>query len=305
MKKEVEFAVTGDYLRDFASSIAEEIEFHGAPCEINGTGLINVNTLIPAKLVCLWDISFLELLKRDKGVQAILTTRAIFEKIRDEVASYFIVLVRNPEIFWKLHNALAEEKKKLMAARKSGFVPASCTIAKSAIVDPHVIMGENCHISDHVVIKDGVVLGNNVVIKSGAVIAEGGFEIRLIDGRSVEMAHERNVVMEDNVIIGANTVISKGIYGLDTVIKENAAIDACVHIAHGTLVGRQVRITAGVIIGGACVIEDNVYIGIGSSIKNNVRIGKSSFISMGANVTSDVPPDSKVIGFPGRIFPLS
>ena len=51
-------------------------------------------------------------------------------------------------------------------------------------------------------------------------------------------------------------------------------------------------------------IEDEVCIGGGCTILPGVRIGRRSFIAAGTLVTKDIPPDSLVMGSPGRISPL-
>jgi len=51
-------------------------------------------------------------------------------------------------------------------------------------------------------------------------------------------------------------------------------------------------------------IEDEVCIGGGCTILPGVRIGRGSFIAAGALVTKDIPPDSLVVGSPGKISPL-
>jgi acetyltransferase-like isoleucine patch superfamily enzyme len=52
------------------------------------------------------------------------------------------------------------------------------------------------------------------------------------------------------------------------------------------------------------VIEDGVTLGAGVIVLPGVRIGKDSFVAAGAVVTKDVPPQSLVIGVPGRAAPL-
>jgi serine O-acetyltransferase len=48
-------------------------------------------------------------------------------------------------------------------------------------------------------------------------------------------------------------------------------------------------------------IEENVIIGAGAAILGNIRIGQNSKIGSGSVVNRDVPPNSTVVGIPGRI----
>jgi len=52
------------------------------------------------------------------------------------------------------------------------------------------------------------------------------------------------------------------------------------------------------------VIEDGVTLGAGVVVCPGVRIGHDSFVAAGAVVTKDVPPQSLVMGVPGRCRPL-
>lgn len=53
---------------------------------------------------------------------------------------------------------------------------------------------------------------------------------------------------------------------------------------------------------GPIVIHDNCFIGLRSVIYGNVRIGPNSVVAAGSVVTSDVPPNTLVLGAPARPF---
>jgi len=53
---------------------------------------------------------------------------------------------------------------------------------------------------------------------------------------------------------------------------------------------------------GPIVIEDNCIIGFRAIIFPNVRIGRNSVVAAGSLVINDVPPNSVVMGVPGRAF---
>jgi acetyltransferase-like isoleucine patch superfamily enzyme len=54
----------------------------------------------------------------------------------------------------------------------------------------------------------------------------------------------------------------------------------------------------------SATIEDEVMVGGGVTLLPGVHIGRRSFIAAGALVVGDVPPNSFVVGRPGRISPL-
>lgn len=87
--------------------------------------------------------------------------------------------------------------------------------------------------------------------------------------------------------------------------EESNVQDGCVlHVGteYPCLVGNRVTIGHGAIVHGATV-KDDVLIGIGAIVLNGAVIGEGSLIGSGAVVTEGtiIPPDSLVLGIPGRV----
>jgi len=86
-------------------------------------------------------------------------------------------------------------------------------------------------------------------------------------------------------------------HGMGVVIGETAVI------------GNNVLIYQGVTLGGTGkergkrhpTIGNNVVIGAGAKVLGNITIGDNSYIGSNAVVIKDVPPNSTVVGVPGRI----
>lgn len=80
-------------------------------------------------------------------------------------------------------------------------------------------------------------------------------------------------------------------------------------IGETTIVGENVTIYQGVTLGGTGkekgkrhpTIGSNVVIGAGAKVLGNILIGDNSYIGSNAVVIKDVPPNSTVVGVPGRI----
>src|SRR5215510_15129211 len=70
-------------------------------------------------------------------------------------------------------------------------------------------------------------------------------------------------------------------------------------------IGDNVTIGHGAIVHG-CTVADEVLIGMGAVILNHARIGRGCLIAARALVTEgmEVPPNSVVMGIPGRVKPL-
>lgn len=90
--------------------------------------------------------------------------------------------------------------------------------------------------------------------------------------------------------------------GDETSIQDNSVL----HVDHGEefrlVIGNQVTVGHRVVLHG-CTVEDEALIGIGAIVLNGARIGKGSIVAAGALVPegTDVPPDSVVMGVPGKV----
>lgn len=80
-------------------------------------------------------------------------------------------------------------------------------------------------------------------------------------------------------------------------------------IGETTVIGDNVLLYQGVTLGGTGLekgkrhptIGNNVVIGTGAKVLGNITVGDNSYIGANAVVIKDVPPDSTVVGVPGRI----
>lgn len=81
-------------------------------------------------------------------------------------------------------------------------------------------------------------------------------------------------------------------------------------IGETTIIGDNVTLYQGVTLGGTGnetgkrhpTIEDDVMISTGAKVLGSITIGKNSKIGAGSVVVTDVPPNSTVVGVPGRVI---
>jgi len=109
--------------------------------------------------------------------------------------------------------------------------------------------------------------------------------------------------------------IGRGITGIE--IHPGAEIGKGLFIDHGmgvvigetTIIGNNVTLFQGVTLGGTGkergkrhpTIGDNVVVGTGAKILGNIKIGDNVNVGANAVVIRGVPPNSTVVGVPGRV----
>lgn len=84
-------------------------------------------------------------------------------------------------------------------------------------------------------------------------------------------------------------------------------------IGETTIIGDNVTLFQGVSLGGTGkekgkrhpTLGDNVVVGAGAKVLGNISIGDNVLVGANAVVIRDVPPDSTVVGVPGRITKIN
>lgn len=71
-------------------------------------------------------------------------------------------------------------------------------------------------------------------------------------------------------------------------------------INHDDVLEDGVVVASGVTLAGQVHVEADCYLGQGCTVRQHLRIGRGSLIGMGAVVVADVPPNSVIVGNPGR-----
>ncbi len=102
------------------------------------------------------------------------------------------------------------------------------------------------------------------------------------------------IELHPGAVIGNNLFID---HGMGVVVGETA------------IIGNNVLLYQGVTLGGTGketgkrhpTIGDNVVVGTGAKVLGNITIGGNSYIGANAVVIKDVPPNSTVVGIPGRV----
>jgi carbonic anhydrase/acetyltransferase-like protein (isoleucine patch superfamily) len=113
-----------------------------------------------------------------------------------------------------------------------------------------------------------------------------------------------DVTLGARVSIWPFTVLRGDTESIEVGDESNVQDGSVVHADEGkpTRIGRRVGIGHRAIIHGS-IIEDNCLIGMGAILLNGVRVGSGSIVAAGAVCPEGmtIPPNSLVIGVPGRV----
>ena len=179
---------------------------------------------------------------------------------------------------------------------KNVQIRSNTYVGSNSIIESNVKIGKNCVIGSFVTIKYSII-DDYVHIKDGSRVGIRGFGFIPIKEKNIRTPQIGKIILEEGVEIGANCTIDRGSV-TDTVIGRNTFLDNQIHIAHNVKVGKNCMIAAQVGIAGSTTIGDNVVIGGKGGISGHLKIGHNVKIGGGSGVISDIPDNTRVMGYP-------
>jgi UDP-3-O-[3-hydroxymyristoyl] glucosamine N-acyltransferase len=279
------------------SSLIPGVELAGCPCVFASLGLVDTRAT-GRVLTYAESEGFVRAALRNQAVAGIVTSEQLYRNCAAGFGNRCAVLVDNPrEAFWNLHLLLFHRTEfyRFAGAGAPAEIGQS-QIARSAVIEDGVRIGDRCVVGDHVVIHANTGIGDDVVIRANTVVGCEGFEYKWIAGRRVHMPHDAGVQIGDGVEIGTQCAIERGMLSRDTVLGEQTKLNNLVQVAHSSHIGQRCLLAASAVVGGSTQMGDEVWIGPGAVISNNLRIGRHANVSLGAVVVDDVPERQKVTG---------
>jgi UDP-3-O-[3-hydroxymyristoyl] glucosamine N-acyltransferase len=177
-------------------------------------------------------------------------------------------------------------------------------IEAGAVIGPRVSIGENCHILPRVTIYHGTTLGDRVVVHAGAVLGADGFGyVRdSANGAYTQFPQQGTLFIEDDVEIGANTTIDRGALKR-TRIGRGTKIDNLVHVGHNCDIGEDVILVALTGISGSSTVGNGAVIAGQVGIGDHAHVGPGVILGGQAGVLSGKTVTNEGLGVkPGTVL---
>ncbi len=113
-----------------------------------------------------------------------------------------------------------------------------------------------------------------------------------------------DVIVEKDASVWYGTVlrgdVEQIVIGENTSIQDNCTVHCAIN--YPTVIGKNCVVGHNAILH-SCIVEDDCLIGMGAILLDGCHIGRGSIVAAGAVVSPRkvIPPDSMVMGVPGRI----
>lgn len=114
-----------------------------------------------------------------------------------------------------------------------------------------------------------------------------------------------NVTIGERSSVWCNTTLRGDIQTITIGEESNVQDNSVLHVDapdFPLVIGDRVTVGHSVVLHG-CTVEDDCLIGIGAIVLNGAKIGRGSVIAAGALISegTEIPPESMVMGVPGKI----
>lgn len=173
------------------------------------------------------------------------------------------------------------------------------SVGPFCIIEPDVVVGQDCTLAARVTIKSGTTLGDHNTIFEGAVLGACGQHAHPPEkmGRIVIGSH--NTLRE-------NITVHRALHeGHVTTLGDHNLLMVGAHVAHDCTVGSNVILANNALLGGFVTVADRAFVSGAVAIHQFCRVGRMAMIGGCARVVQDIPPFMMVDGNSGLIVGLN
>ena len=187
----------------------------------------------------------------------------------------------------------------------TAIISPDAQIGPGVAIGPFAIVGESCTLGAGAVVgaratlERNVTLGANVHVGSGSILGGAPQDVKY-------RGEPTTVEIGDGTVIREYTTINRGTtQSFRTTVGRNCFIMSYVHLGHDCHVGDGVVLVNGVQVAGHVTVEDRAIISGLTAVHQFVRIGRFSFIGGCSRVAQDVPPYTRAVGNPIKLYGLN
>jgi UDP-3-O-[3-hydroxymyristoyl] glucosamine N-acyltransferase len=184
-------------------------------------------------------------------------------------------------------------------------VGARARIGAGAVIEAHVVIGDDAHVGPdtrlhaRVVLGERCVIGARGILHSGVVIGADGFGFAPDQGKWDKIEQLGAVRIGDDVEIGANSCVDRGALE-DTVLEDGVKLDNLVQIAHNVHVGAHTAMAGCVGVAGSARIGRHCTVGGGAIVLGHLELADHVHISAATVVSRSIHKPGQYSG----VFPF-
>jgi UDP-N-acetylglucosamine acyltransferase len=168
-----------------------------------------------------------------------------------------------------------------------------------AIIGPAVTVGANCKIAARAILEQNVRLGADCRVGTGSILGGAPQDLKYAGEETWLEVGEGTVIREYSTINRGTTQSRLTRLGKQCLVMTYA------HVAHDCHIGERVILANGVQLAGHVTIDKCATISGLSAIHQFVKIGAYAFVGGMSRVTKDVPPYTKAVGSPMKLYGLN
>jgi UDP-N-acetylglucosamine acyltransferase len=187
----------------------------------------------------------------------------------------------------------------------TAIVSPDAQLGTGVEIGAFAIVGESCAVGDGSVVAPratldrNVTLGENVHIGSGSVLGGPPQDVKY-------RGEHTTVEIGDGTVVREYSTINRGTtQSFKTSVGKNCFIMSYVHLGHDCHIGDGAVLVNGVQLAGHVTVDDRAIISGLTAVHQFVRIGKFSFIGGCSRVAQDVPPYTRAVGNPIKLYGLN
>jgi UDP-N-acetylglucosamine acyltransferase len=176
---------------------------------------------------------------------------------------------------------------------------ADVEIGPFAIVGPKVTVGRGSKIGPRAILEQNVRLGAECRVGIGSVLGGPPQDLKYA-------GEETWVEVGDGTVIREYCTINRGTtQSRLTRLGAHCLVMTYVHVAHDCHIGDRVILANGVQLAGHVTIDAFATLSGLTAVHQFVKIGAYAFIGGMSRVTKDVPPYTKAVGSPMKLYGLN